>query len=233
MDRAERERLLLAALPALFGTAKRLCMLPPVRNLLGGHWDVFQQAALLAWDKGFNQPNPPCGWTAHLCTTARMYVVKHAFRRAKRTAFAAVHGTAPVESVAFSRHNEIALANARMDAETVCCGLVDRDRVILLRDGTLDDAAALLGEPASSVKDRSVYLLRTLRVRLGLVEHVKRPRWKPGQPKKATKLTAEQVGEIKAALRAGASKTELAERYGVSQPFVTHIAQGKRWKDVP
>lgn len=53
-----------------------------------------------------------------------------------------------------------------------------------------------------------------------------------GEEHPKSKLTADEVAEIKEKLSEGATQTELAEEYGVSRPTVTHIDRGNTWNHV-
>lgn len=46
-------------------------------------------------------------------------------------------------------------------------------------------------------------------------------------------LTFEQVGEIMSLFDSGMSVTSIAKEFGVTQPAISQILQGKRWKDHP
>lgn len=48
-------------------------------------------------------------------------------------------------------------------------------------------------------------------------------------PKVTTSLTEDQVREIIAQVRSGRSQTSVALEFGVGQPLVCLIMQGKRW----
>jgi IS30 family transposase len=47
-----------------------------------------------------------------------------------------------------------------------------------------------------------------------------------------TKLTAEDVLEIKRLLRDNVSQSEIARRYGVTKGNIGHIARGKTWSHI-
>ena len=59
---------------------------------------------------------------------------------------------------------------------------------------------------------------------------VSRGRALNGERNPAVKLTAEQVANIKNEVRAGATHTETAQKYGVTQSHVTNIVNGKTRK---
>lgn len=46
----------------------------------------------------------------------------------------------------------------------------------------------------------------------------------------AAKLTAATVRQIRSAVRSGVPQRQIAERFGISQGHVSHIAKGKFWK---
>lgn len=63
-------------------------------------------------------------------------------------------------------------------------------------------------------------------------DKVLRSRQAKGDTIRSTPLTAEKVRSIKEAIRAGATNTELAKRYGVTDGAIWFIRRGVTWKHV-
>lgn len=53
-----------------------------------------------------------------------------------------------------------------------------------------------------------------------------------GQNNNSAKLTDSDIGKIQHLLRAGYSQSTIAAQFGVTQPTISNIANGKRWKHV-
>ena len=176
LDRAERERLLLAALPALSVTARRLYGLPHVRCWLGDYHDVLQEAIMIAWADGFLcLPWMPDSWTTWLCYMARRKIVVQSnrgckIRRTREIGRYSDYTNGRVD------HETIRQTDARLDVESLLRGLVltPCDRKLLLRDGSIPELASTLGRSAAGLGFRHKMLLRRINDRLFRLRQAKR-----------------------------------------------------------